>query len=100
MGETFSGCSTSCGGSCEVSAFDVIFVDEDARACEATRRILTTLPEAEVRMERPAARRKGFVVLLQGFAATLTREEAEAVIVTRRGEPNPCKQMVPYGGRP
>ena len=46
---------------------------------------LGVLPEAEVRMERPAARRKGFVVMLQGLAATLTREEAEAVIVTRRG---------------
>ncbi|MBW2276832.1 MAG: metal-dependent transcriptional regulator [Deltaproteobacteria bacterium] len=45
---------------------------------------LGALPEAEVRMERPATRRKGFVVLLQGFAATLTREQAETVIVTRQ----------------
>jgi len=45
---------------------------------------LGVLPEATVRMERPAARRKGFVVMLQGFAATLTREQAEAVIVTRQ----------------
>lgn len=45
---------------------------------------LGVLPEATVRMERPATRRKGFVVLLQGFAATLSHDEAEMVIVARQ----------------
>jgi DtxR family Mn-dependent transcriptional regulator len=44
---------------------------------------LGVVPEAEVRMERPAARGKGFVVRLQGFELTLSREEARSVVVAR-----------------
>jgi len=44
---------------------------------------LGVLPEAQLRMERPSARGKGFVVLLQGFAVTLTPDEARAVVVAR-----------------
>lgn len=44
---------------------------------------LGVVPEAEVRMERPAARGKGFVVRLQGFEVTLSPDEAESVVVAR-----------------
>jgi DtxR family Mn-dependent transcriptional regulator len=44
---------------------------------------LGVVPEAEVRMERPAARSSGYVVLLQGFAVNLSREEAATVVVAR-----------------
>jgi DtxR family Mn-dependent transcriptional regulator len=45
---------------------------------------LGVVPEAEVRMERPATRNKGYVVLLQGFTVSLSRDEAESVVVARR----------------
>ena len=45
---------------------------------------LGVVPEARVRLERPAARGTGYVVLLQGFTVNLSREEAEAVVVARQ----------------
>lgn len=44
---------------------------------------LGVVPDAEVRMERPATRGKGFVVRLQGFELTLSPDEARTVVVVR-----------------
>jgi DtxR family Mn-dependent transcriptional regulator len=50
------------------------------------RRLLESgiLPDAVIRMERRAARGKGFVVDLQGFRVTIDRADAATVVVARR----------------